>query len=74
MRARPTPRAWARSERPLELCPSCLQKLTWNVGLDPLKRFEDLAAFSADAGLSENLALVRQSLEVLRRPPPPALR
>jgi archaemetzincin len=57
--------------RPLELCPACLQKLQWNIGFDPKKRFEALAEFSADAGLSENLALVKESLEALGRAPPP---
>ncbi len=48
--------------RPLELCPACLQKLTWNVGLDPRARFEALLTFAADAGLAGELAQVQKSL------------
>jgi archaemetzincin len=47
------------------LCPVCLQKLTWNVGLDPAARFEALAAFEADAGLSEELASTQQQRAAL---------
>jgi len=31
--------------RPLFLCPECLKKLQWNLGFDPLKRYERLASF-----------------------------
>lgn len=36
---------------PASLCPTCLQKVTYNVGLDPAKRAAQLAEFFADAGL-----------------------
>lgn len=48
--------------QPASLCPACLQKVTWNVGLDPVKRFDALAEFYADAGFTEELAMTRREL------------
>jgi len=31
--------------RPMFLCPECLEKLRWNLGFDPARRYADLAAF-----------------------------
>lgn len=42
--------------QPAWLCPVCLQKLTWNVGLDPARRATELSEFYADAGMSSELA------------------
>ncbi len=49
--------------QPLEPCPACLQKLAWNLGLEPAKRFEALLAFDTDAGLVDDAAFLRRSLE-----------
>jgi archaemetzincin len=46
----------------LELCPACLQKLAWNVGFEPKKRFLELIAFDRAAGLEDDAALLERSL------------
>jgi archaemetzincin len=50
---------------PLEPCPVCLRKLQWAFGFDVRKRFEQLCAFHADAGLTEESAECAASLSAL---------
>jgi archaemetzincin len=54
--------------QPAALCPACLQKVTWNVGLDPAKRAEELGAFYADAGLADELAVTVAERAALKPP------
>ncbi|MCA9393438.1 MAG: hypothetical protein KC900_04470 [Candidatus Omnitrophica bacterium] len=51
--------------RPLWLCPVCLAKLTWNLGVDPAKRYRDLIKISDELGLEEEKEFFKKSLEVL---------
>ncbi|MCZ7648818.1 MAG: archaemetzincin [Planctomycetota bacterium] len=39
---------------PIHFCPVCQRKLAWNIGYDPLKRFDALEAFYRAQGLSED--------------------
>lgn len=39
--------------RPMDPCPVCLAKISWNIGFDPARRFEELEAFAATNGLAE---------------------
>jgi archaemetzincin len=52
-------------ERPLGLCPVCLKKLHWAVGMDIGKRFQELADFCDRNGLTPEGNFYRKSLEVL---------
>jgi len=55
--------------RPMEPCPPDLQKLAWNTGLDPAKRFADLAAFwRARPGAGELVGRLERSAELVRQP------
>jgi archaemetzincin len=52
--------------RPLWLCPHCLAKLCHATGADPVKRFQDLAAFSKRAGLKPEEEFYEKSLAALK--------
>ncbi|MHB8878777.1 MAG: archaemetzincin [Myxococcaceae bacterium] len=54
--------------RPIEPCPACLQKLCWNTGCDPVKRFERLAEFQRANGLAADAAYLKRALAALRAP------
>jgi len=45
---------------PLHLCPECQEKLRWNTGLDPRRRWDGLAAFYEREGFAEDAALARR--------------
>ncbi len=52
--------------RPLFLCPACLEKLRWNLGFDPKKRYERLADFYDEhAGFSAEAKRARQLAEAI---------
>lgn len=53
--------------RPLEPCPSCLAKLSWNLGTTPEQRYERVLGFYEQAGLKAPAAQVRSALQVLKR-------
>ena len=52
--------------RPLHLCPVCLRKLQFSVGIDVVKRYEALAQFDRQAGLEDEAAWVDRRLEKIR--------
>lgn len=52
--------------RPLHLCPVCLRKLQFSVGLDVEKRYEALAQFDRQAGLNDEASWVAHRLEKIR--------
>ncbi|MEM8882880.1 MAG: archaemetzincin [Planctomycetota bacterium] len=51
--------------RPLLLCWECRAKLCWNLGLDPRKRYEALAAAWARAGFPEAVRGIREAMALL---------
>ncbi|MCB9719660.1 MAG: hypothetical protein H6756_02190 [Candidatus Omnitrophica bacterium] len=53
--------------RPLWLCPVCLAKLTWNLGVDPAKRYRDLIRISDELGLEDEKEFFEKSLDVLEK-------
>ncbi len=52
--------------RPLWLCPHCLAKLCHATGADPVRRFQELAAFSKREGLQPEQKFYERSLAVLK--------
>jgi archaemetzincin len=46
--------------QPAFLCPECHEKLRWNAGFDPRKRYEALAGFFGREGLEEEAAFARR--------------
>jgi len=48
---------------PLFPCPECHEKLRWNTGFDPAKRYRDLAGFLGKAGLPAEAAFARKQAE-----------
>jgi archaemetzincin len=54
--------------RPLELCPVCLQKLAWNIGFDPRKRFIELAEFAQARGWKDLESELVRSKALLPKP------
>ncbi len=56
----------AESDRhPLWLCPVCLAKLTWATGVKPIPRYQRLAAFCKENGLTEEAEFFGKSIDVL---------
>lgn len=56
----------AESDRhPLWLCPTCLAKLTWATGTEPIGRYRRLAAFCRENVLVEEAEFFGKSVEVL---------
>lgn len=53
--------------RPLWLCPVCLAKLTWNLGVDPAERYQDLIEISDELGLEDEKEFFEKSLKVLEK-------
>lgn len=51
--------------RPLWLCPVCLSKITWNLQVDPAKRYKDLIKVSDELGLDKEREFFQQSLDIL---------
>ena len=51
---------------PLWLCPICLAKLTWATGVEPITRYERLAAFCKENGLFEEAEFFSKSIDVLQ--------
>ncbi len=51
--------------RPLWLCPVCLRKLCWALGLDPVDRYRKLLKLCHDFGFIEEEAFFRKSIGVL---------
>lgn len=52
--------------RPLALCPECMAKVCWGSGIDPIKRYLDLAAFCKRQGLTNEEAFFRRSAAKLK--------
>lgn len=52
--------------QPVFLCPDCLRKLHWNLGFDPVGRYEKMLAFWDGEGFDEESAWLRRRLKVLR--------
>ncbi len=48
--------------RPIYLCPICLKKLCWNLGIDPLERYEKLEVFCSKNNLMNEAKFFRQSI------------
>jgi archaemetzincin len=52
--------------RPLEPCPSCLAKLCYSTGADPVKRFEKLIEFYKAHGVNAEQDFCEKSLAVMK--------
>ena len=52
--------------RPLCLCPECAAKVCWAARLGPVARYEKLAEFCKEAGLKDEEAFYRKSIEALK--------
>lgn len=52
--------------RPLYLCPICLKKLCWNLGIDPLKRYQKLEAFCNKIGFQKEQYFFHKSIDQLK--------
>ncbi|MHC4932160.1 MAG: hypothetical protein ACYTGV_08230, partial [Planctomycetota bacterium] len=53
----------ATDKRPMQLCPVCRSKVCWNLGLDPLKRYEALAEACRKVGLGAEAARMKAAAE-----------
>jgi archaemetzincin len=51
--------------RPVEFCPECLIKLCWATGVDPRRRFVELADFCREQGFVEEQKFYERSLSAL---------
>lgn len=51
---------------PLWLCPVCLAKLTWATGVEPIGRYQRLAAFCKENGLTEEAEFFQKSIAALQ--------
>ena len=51
--------------RPLQLCPSCLCKLCWNLKISPIPRHEKLAAFCQEQGLVDDAIAFRRAIQAM---------
>lgn len=49
--------------RPLYLCPVCLKKLCWNLGIDPLERYRKLEVFCSEYNLVNEAKFFQQSIK-----------
>ncbi len=57
----------AESDRhPLWLCPVCLAKLTWATKVEPIARYQRLAAFCKENGLTEEAEFFQKSIAAMR--------
>lgn len=52
--------------RPLHLCPVCLRKLQWSIGLDVLARYSALEAFDRAAGFSDEADWLKARIQNIR--------
>ena len=52
--------------RPLWLCPVCLAKMTWSLGVDPAERYKELIKISDELGLKKEKKFFEKSLKALR--------
>ncbi len=48
--------------RPIHLCPVCLKKLCWNLGIDPLERYKKLLSFGLKNNLGKEAKFFQQSI------------
>jgi archaemetzincin len=53
--------------RPLEFCPECLIKLCWATGVDPQKRFAQLADFCREQGFADEQKFYERSLAMFAK-------
>jgi archaemetzincin len=53
--------------QPMHLCPVCLAKLKWNLGIDPVKRYRKLSAFYRRVGLKAEADFARDRAKELSR-------
>ncbi len=52
-------------DRPVWLCPVCLRKLIWNLEIDPIKRYKDLADINREYGFIDDAFFFEKSLNLL---------
>lgn len=52
---------------PLEMCPECLKKMRWNLGIDPVAHCDAVGRLCARAGLNQDAAWYAQRLAQLRQ-------
>jgi archaemetzincin len=52
--------------RPLHVCPVCLRKLQWSIGLDVLARYTALEAFDSAAGFSDEAEWLKVRSQKIR--------
>jgi len=52
---------------PLQMCPECLKKMRWNLGIDPAAHCEAIGRMCARAGLNDDAAWYAQRLAQLRQ-------
>jgi archaemetzincin len=53
---------------PIHLCPDCLKKFRWNIGFDPILRYEALEKFYKAHAMPDEAAWVAKRLEQCRAP------
>lgn len=53
--------------RPVYLCPVCLKKLCWNLGIDPLERYKRLESFCLKNNLIKEAKFFQQAIIFLSR-------
>ena len=56
-------------QRPLWLCPICLKKLCWIIGLDPIERYRKVVEFAQKHELNKECVFFWQSIELLSSSP-----
>jgi len=52
-------------DRPLYLCPICLKKLCWNLGMDPVERYQKLATFCLQHNLLKEAEFFQKSFQII---------
>ena len=55
--------------RPLQLCPECSAKLSWNLGIDPMKRYPALVEGLKRTGLAADAARTAAAEAAMRSLP-----
>lgn len=51
--------------RPLYLCPVCLKKICWNLGIDPLERYKKLESFCLKNNMIKESKFFQKSIQIL---------
>ncbi|HEY3445587.1 MAG TPA: archaemetzincin [Myxococcales bacterium] len=55
-------------QAPLDVCPQCLQKLTWFSGVEPAQRFKSLARLAREQGFNADAALLEKQAGLVAEP------